>query len=93
MKTITTLAIAVTMAALLSAGGPWLDDRSAERDQAADIEAAQHQAQAQARYDAAVRRLCGDNSAWMQLQDGAIQCTDKRGKATTRVVLTAQVRP
>lgn len=86
---LTTLAIA----AILGALGPGLDDYSAERDQAAALEDAQHQARAQARYDAAVQRLCGENAAWMELADGAIQCTDKRGRNARRVVLTSQVTP
>lgn len=86
---LTTLA----MIALLGWLGPSLDDHGAEFDQAADIEAARHQASAQARYDAAVQRLCGPNAAWMELADGEIQCKTKRGTPTRRVTLTAQVTP
>lgn len=75
--------------ALLGWFGPALDDHSAEQAQADALQDAQHQAQAQARYDAAVQQLCGPNAAWMQLQDGAIQCTDKRGTPTRRVALSA----
>ena len=85
--------IVLALLAILGWFGPALDDHSAEQTQAADLEAAQHQAQAQARYAAAVQRLCGPNSAWMELQGGDIQCTDKRGRKTARVVLTAQARP
>lgn len=87
--TITVLA----MLLLLGWAGPALDDHSAEFDQAADIETAQHQASAQARYDAAVQRLCGENAAYMELADGEIQCKTKRGTPTRRVTLTAQVTP
>lgn len=87
--TITVLA----MLLLLGWAGPALDDHSAEFDTAADIEAAQHQASAQARYDAAVQRLCGQNAAYMELADGEIQCKTKRGTPTRRVTLTAQVTP
>lgn len=87
------LLTAVAMIALLGWLGPALDDHSAEFDQAADIEAARHQASAQARYDAAVQRLCGPNAAWMELADGEIQCKTKRGTPTRRVTLTAQVTP
>lgn len=88
---ITTIALIITLAWF----GPALDDHSAEQAQADDIEAAHHQAAAQARYAAAVQALCGDNAAWMQLQDGAIQCATKRGTPTRRVTLitTAQVHP
>ena len=86
---LTTLA----MVAMLGWFGPALDDHSAEFDAAASLDDARHQASAQARYDAAVQRLCGDNAAWMELQDGAIQCTTKRGTPTRRVTLTAQVTP
>lgn len=87
------LLTAVAMIALLGWLGPALDDNSAEFDQAADIEAARHQASAQARYDAAVQRLCGPNAAWRELADGEIQCETKRGTPTRRVTLTAQVTP
>lgn len=86
---LTALAIIVALAWL----GPSLDDHSADYAQAADIEAAQLQASAQARYDAAVQRLCGPNAAYMELQDGAIQCTTKRGTPTQRVTLTARATP
>lgn len=88
-----TLITVLAIAALAGILGPGLDDYSAERDQAAEIEAAQQQAAHQARYDAAVRSLCGDNAGWMELQDGAIQCTTKRGTPTQRVTLTAKVTP
>lgn len=87
------LLTAVAMVALLGWFGPSLDDHSADAAQAADLEAARHQALAQARYDAAVQRLCGPNAAWMELQDGAIQCTTKRGTPTQRVTLTAKATP
>jgi len=88
-----TLLTALAIVALLAYVGPALDDHRAEFDTAADIEAAQHQASAQARYDAAVQRLCGENAAYMELAVGEIQCTDKRGTPTRRVTLTAQVTP
>lgn len=80
---ITTLAIAAVLGIL----GPALDDHSDDYAQLASIEDAQQQAQAQARYDAAVQQLCGPNAAWMELQDGVIQCTTKRGTPTRRVTL------
>jgi hypothetical protein len=88
-----TLLTALALIVVLAWLGPSLDDNGAEFDQAADIEAAQHDASAQARYDAAVQRLCGENAAYMELADGAIQCKTKRGMPTRRVTLTAQVTP
>lgn len=87
------LRTALTTAALAAvlALGTTIDDHSADYATAADLEAAQQQASAQARYDAAVQRLCGPNAAWMELADGAIQCTDKHGRRTQRVSLSAQV--
>ena len=87
------LLTALAIIAILGWLGPALDDHSADAAQAADLEVAQHQASAQARYDAAVQRLCGPNAAWMELADGEIQCKTKRGTPTRRVALTAQVTP
>lgn len=79
--------LTLALIAILGIVGPALDDHSADIAQAADLDTARHQASAQARYDAAVQRLCGPNAAWMELQDGAIQCTTKRGTPTQRVTL------
>jgi hypothetical protein len=73
--------------------GPALDDRSAEADQVAAIDDARQQAAQQARYNAAVQSMCGPNAAWMELADGEIQCTNKRGTPTTRVTITARLAP
>jgi len=90
----------MAIAAILGILGPGLDDHSDDYAQLANIADAQQQAQAQRRYDAAVQQLCGPNAAWMELQDGAIQCTTKRGTPTRRVALittptttTTQVSP
>jgi len=40
-----------------------------------------------------VQRLGGPNAADVELANGEIQCTDKRGTPTRRVTLTAQVTP
>ncbi len=90
---IRTLLLAMATITLLAWLGPAIDDHSAEQAQADDLQAAQQQADAQRRYEAAVQNVCGPNAAWMALQDGAIQCTTKRGTPTRRVQLTAQVRP
>ena len=88
---ITTIALIITLAWL----GPTLDDHSTEQAQADDLQAAQRQSDAQRRYDTAVRRLCGQNADYMELDHGAIQCSTKRGHPTRRVTLitTAQVLP
>lgn len=89
----------ITLAALvftLAWFGPALDDHSAEQAQADDLQAAQRQSDAQRRYDTAVRRLCGQNADYMELDHGAIQCSTKRGHPTRRVALvttTTQVQP
>ena len=90
---IRTAATTIALICALAWFGPALDDHSADAAQAADLEAAQHQASAQARYDAAVQHLCGSNAAFMELADGEIQCKTKRGTPTRRVTLTAQVQP
>lgn len=85
---IRTAALTLAIVAMLGIVGPGLDDHSDDYAQLASLQDAQQQAQAQARYDAAVQALCGPNAAWMELQDGAIQCTTKRGTPTRRVALT-----
>lgn len=86
--TLTTLAIAAILGL-----GTTLDDHSAEQASADDLQAAQDQAAAEQTYRTAVQRLCGPNAAWMELQDGAIQCTTKHGKPTTRVTLVTEATP
>ena len=88
---ITTIALIITLAWL----GPTLDDHSTEQAQADDLQSAQQQADAQHRYQATVQRLCGANAAYLELDDGVIQCKTKRGHPTRRVTLitTAQVLP
>lgn len=73
--------------------GTTLDDHSAEQAQADDLQQAQQQAAAEHTYRTAVQRLCGPNAAWMELQGGAIQCTTKHGKPTTRVTLVSKATP
>jgi len=64
-----------------------LDDHQGEWDQAADLEAAQQQAEAQARFEQAAQLMCGPQAAWSLLEDGSVQCRTKRGAKT----ITAQV--
>jgi hypothetical protein len=82
------------MAAVIAAGlsTAYLLDAPAEaqaRIQAAhSVQDAQKQAQRQARFERAARKLCGgDNSVYQLLDDGAIQCLTKRGFPT----ITAKV--
>lgn len=85
-----TALIIVAIAALLGIVGPTLDDHSAERAQADDLQAAQHQAQAAQRFARAAQELCGrEAAAWALLPDGSIQCRTKRGAKT----ITARVTP
>ena len=85
---LTTLAIAAILG-----WGTTIDDHSAEQDMADDLEAAERQASADATYQRQVQRLCGDNAGWMELHDGAIQCTTKRGTPTRRVTLITTTTP
>lgn len=87
--TLTVLALLV----LLGWAGQALDDHSADYDVAASLADARQQATYQMQYDSKVRQICGQNAAWMELQDGAIQCTNKRGTPTQRVQLTARATP
>ena len=50
--------------------------------QANDLQAAKHEAQRQARFEKAVRQACGENSAYIELSDGAVQCFTHRGFKT-----------
>jgi len=83
------LAIAISFVVGLAwqLGGP--SDHQAEQDSAADVADAQRTAAAQERFYAAARRICGENAAWRDLGNGAVQCTTKRGQPTQ----VAQVRP
>lgn len=89
------LRTALTTAALAAvlALGTTIDDHSADQAMADNLEAAQQQARHEATYQAAVQRLCGPNAAWMELADGAIECTDKRGRLARRVVLVTTTTP
>lgn len=87
--TLTVLALVL----LLGWAGQALDDHSADYDVAASLDDARQQAAYQAQYDARLQQLCGPNAAYMELQDGEIQRTDKRGRPTQRLQLTARATP
>lgn len=86
---ITVLALIVALAWF----GPSLDDHSADFDVAASLDDARQQATHQAQYNARLQQLCGPNAAYMELQDGQIQCTTKHATPTRRVQLTARATP
>ena len=84
------LASALLFAAVLSAShllGP--DDMETERLQVRDLQAAQRQAQRQARFEKAAQQACGDNAGFIELAGGAVQCFTHRGYKTQ----IAQVSP
>lgn len=75
---------------LLTAAGPLLDRYDAWR---ADMRALQAAAQAQERdraYLAWVQARCGFEAWWKPSKDGALVCTDKRGRSTGQVLVEAQ---
>jgi len=71
----------VCFAGLLAIVGPALDDHSGE--------AAIAQQKRDARFDKAAREMCGQNAAWVKLDQGTIQCLTHRGSKT----IVAQVQP
>lgn len=82
------LVSALLFAAVLSAShllGP--DDIETEHLQVRDLQAAQRQAQRQARFEKAAQQACGDNAGFIELSDGAVQCFTHRGYRTAKVAL------
>ena len=78
------------LALLLTAAGPLLDSFDAWR---ADMRALQATAQAQEReraYITWVQGECGSETWWKPNAQGALVCTDKRGRTTGRVLVEAQ---
>lgn len=66
-----------------------IDDHSAENAQAVDLQAAIVASIAQERFDRAAQAVCGPQAAWVQLNDGSVQCSTKYGKPT----ITVRVSP
>lgn len=62
-----------------------IPDHSAEWDQAVDLQAAIVASIDQQKFDRAAQALCGSQAAWVQLPDGAVQCSTKHGKPTVTV--------
>lgn len=87
--TLQAIAGTLGLAFILGVFGPTLDSRAYNDYGAAAASDTEGEA---ARLDAEARRYCGaapkDNSGWIQLQDGVIVCTDKRGRRQARSVIT-----
>lgn len=86
-----TAILAAAIAAVLAWLGPALDaidDRSAEWDQARDLEDAQRAAAARHRFERAAQRMCGSQAAWREVGDGIVQCLTKRGRPTIRAAVS-----
>jgi hypothetical protein len=62
-------------------------DHQAAIDAAADAKATQREQAQQARFEKAAQQMCGENSGWTQLENGAVQCFTKRGHKTQKVQL------
>lgn len=70
----------VAIAGAMSVGGPALDEFDALKD-------AQESAARRDRFERAAQAMCGENAAWRELADGAVQCFTKRGYKTVQVTL------
>ena len=81
--------LAVLTALVLSTAylldGP--SDHQAAMDAAADAKATQAEQRAQARFEKAAQQMCGENSGWTKLENGAVQCFTKTGRKTQKVQL------
>jgi hypothetical protein len=62
-------------------------DHQAAMDAAADAKATQAEQKSQARFEKAAQQMCGENSGWTKLENGAVQCLTKRGHKTQKVQL------
>jgi hypothetical protein len=80
--------LAALIAAVLSTShlldGPLITDHSTEQAQAMSLQDAIKAEAAAARFDKASTAICGPNAGWRLLDDGAIQCTTKKGRATVK---------
>lgn len=86
-----TIGAAITLALILGALGPTLDELDAQPDRRGEWLQAEQQLQQQgmlARWEAEARDRCarhhGPNGAVVRLDDGHILCTDKRGRLARR---------
>jgi hypothetical protein len=68
-----------------------ITDNSFEQAQAMSLQDAIKAETAAARFDKAAAAICGPNAGWRLLDDGAIQCTTKKGRATVKAS-AAQVK-
>lgn len=62
-----------------------IPDHRAEQDQAVDLQAAVVASIDQQKFDRAAQALCGPQAAWVQMPDGAVQCSTKYGRPTVTV--------
>lgn len=75
---------------VLSCGGLLLDRYDAWRAEVRALEQAQAQRLDETRYLAWVQGRCGPEAWWKPRADGALVCTDKRGRSSDRVLIGAQ---
>lgn len=89
MNQIINWTLAVAMEAVLSTAylldGP--SDYQAAVDSAANARATQLEQLAMERFERAAQAMCGENSGWTKLDNGAVQCFTKRGHKTQKVQL------
>lgn len=72
--------------AALVLSSAYLLDGPSDHQAAIDAAAAQRDARqavlTEARFARAAQQLCGENAGWQRRDDGALQCTTKRGHKT-----------
>lgn len=79
-----TIVLSLSMALIAVAG--MIPDNSKDNITLAEIETARKQAQAEKRYQLALKTICGVQSAWQVNAKGDIQCFDKNGNKTSAVL-------
>ena len=79
------VAVALVLSTAYLLDGP--SDHQAAIDAAADAKATQAEQAQQARFEKAAQAMCGENSGWTQLENGAVQCFTKTGRKTQKVQL------
>jgi hypothetical protein len=75
---------------LLTAVGPLLDRYDAWRAEMRAAHAQELAQESERAYVAWVQGECGPEAWWKPRADGALVCTDKRGRGTSRVLVEAQ---
>lgn len=79
------VAVALVLSTAYLLDGP--SDHQAAIDAAADVKATQREQAALARFEKAAQAMCGENSGWTKLENGAVQCFTKTGRKTQKVQL------